>query len=161
MPVWKTLDLLNLVNDEFAGIHLGIFTPSYLPLMESGVKTVESRWSKKWLPPYGRIDKGDVVFVKGSSGPVVSRFAVSFVKEFVLVQGDLERIKKEFGRFIAAPDAFFDQKIDSKFCTLIGISNYEAIDPIVIDKKDRRAWVVLRHRKFLAFDVFAKTKDKV
>src|SRR5688572_14494747 len=52
-------------------LHLGVFVEPFLGYMLDGRKTVESRFSTRRFAPYHRAERGDVVLIKRSGGPIV------------------------------------------------------------------------------------------
>jgi len=51
-------------------IHLAIFIEPYLDLIFKGKKTIESRFSINKILPYHKIQIGDVILLKKSSGKI-------------------------------------------------------------------------------------------
>ena len=52
------------------GIHLAIFTEPFLSMVLSGEKTIESRFSRNRCAPYGEINDGDIILLKGVARPI-------------------------------------------------------------------------------------------
>lgn len=116
-----------------------------------GKKTVEMRFSKRKIAPYGQIGCGDLVYMKPPGEEVVGEFRVKKVFFYgCLTPEDSDKIFKEYGRQMSVGDkrkdhAYQAEKIGSRFGTLIFIANCERYitAPIKIKKKDLRGWVVL------------------
>ncbi len=126
--------------------HLAIFTKTYADLIIKGHKTIESRFSKAKLVPFGVIHSGDLVYMKLSGEDMVGQFKVNKVISFDgLTPEDIEVIKREYGQEIAADESFWQGKKDAKYGTLIFIGelNQFITSPIRFSKSDRRGWVVL------------------
>lgn len=133
---------------ESSRIHLAVFSEPFLSYMISGKKSIDSRFSVNKLAPYDQVFCNDIVLVKKSGGPVIGMFLVSMVNYFSdLDLETLDKIKVNYGKFICAShdSDFWKLKAKSKFATLIGISYYKTISPINVLKKDRRAWVIVKH----------------
>lgn len=119
--------------------HLAVFPKESINQIFNGKKTVELRVSKKRIPPYGVVSKGDIVYIKPSGRDLVGQFRAKKVVFFEgLETGDFEIIQKlgievefrkgrcEFGSVI------FMDKIE-QFIT----------SPLKISKKNNKTWVVL------------------
>jgi hypothetical protein len=55
----------------------------------------------------------------------------------------LELIRQQWGDQIKADRAFWQANSAARLATLIWLANICPLEPFYIDKKDRRAWVVL------------------
>lgn len=125
-------------------VHLAIFVPPYLDYILSGKKTVESRFSANKCAPYGRVNRGDVLLLKKSGGPIVGLCQVSNVWTYQLDSESWKDIRNDYAESLCAqdPDFWTDRK-HASFATLMRIKHAVSIEPIFIDKHDRRGWVVL------------------
>lgn len=126
-------------------IHLAILKRPYLRLIVEGVKTVECRLTRTPKAPFRCIEKGDKIYLKQSSGPIL---AVARAQKVVCRQIDgpkeIEAIRKEYGEEIVAQDEFWESCRECRYCTLIFLKNVQALtEPFRIDKRDMRGWVVL------------------
>ncbi|NEO46376.1 MAG: ASCH domain-containing protein [Moorea sp. SIO4A3] len=127
-------------------LHLAIFVEPYLQFILDGEKTVDSRFSTRRFAPYNRVEKGDVVLLKKSSGPIVGICQVSYVW-FYELDPESWRTIKGFADAICAQDPdFWKQREAASFATLMRIQNVKPIEPIKFVKRDRRGWVVLHER---------------
>ena len=128
--------------------HLVILKKQYLDAIIDGTKTVESRLLKGKSPPFGRVEPGDVLFFKQSSGPVRAIAIAGAVKSFKnLTPTKIAEIKSKYNKYILGSDEYWAGKADCAYCVLIRIESVEKIKPVRIDKKDWRAWVVLTNEK--------------
>ncbi len=66
-PAWSSL-----LADPARAVHLAVMLEPWLSLVLSGRKTVESRFGKHPVPPYGTVTPGDIIVFKRSSGPVLA-----------------------------------------------------------------------------------------
>jgi ASC-1-like (ASCH) protein len=124
--------------------HLIILKKPYLDTILSGKKTVESRFMKAKCSPFGKVEAGDKLFLKISSGPVCATAVVARVKNFEnLTPEKITAIKKQYNHLICGGDDYWQSKIDSICGFLLLLKNVREISPLYIDKKDWRAWVVL------------------
>ena len=109
-----------------------------------GRKRVESRFSKARRPAFGRVSVGDRLFLKLSSGPVCGTATVAAVMNFVdLTPRKMLDIKHQYNRYILGGDEYWRSKLDSKLGFLAWLKHIRPIEPVRINKKDWRAWVVL------------------
>ena len=131
--------------------HLAIFSKEVISQIIHGTKTVESRFSKHRISPFGEVDVGDHIYMKVSGGDVVGRFVAKKVIYFEnLEEKDWQVIKTAYGKSISWGDSkqldkFFKEKSQSSYGTLIFIDQVEQFiaSPIKIEKKDRRGWVLI------------------
>ncbi len=128
--------------------HLAIFKGDGGDKILSGQKTIESRFSKVKLPPFGVVFAGDLVYIKPSGKDITGQFKVKKVIFYDgLLQNDILDIKNNYGEQIAADDNYWNKSLNSRYGTLIFISQpFKFItSPVKIPKKDLRGWVVLDH----------------
>lgn len=128
-------------NSDY-GIHLAVMVEPFLTYILDGRKTIESRFSKNLIAPYRRIAPGDLVFLK--AGPVVAAFRASSVECVALDDAVRMRLRTNYSHEICADDAFWDERDDRNYATLIGIDGVERLTPVQVPKHDRRGWLVLR-----------------
>ena len=129
--------------------HLGIFTDNTIKDIFSGKKTIDSRFSLKRIPPFARVSSGDLVYIKKSGGKILGQFKVKGVIFFDNLNEELfTKIKKDYNKHIKADKYFWNDHSESKYGTLMFISEVQPVlFPIYIEKKDRRPWVVLTDLK--------------
>ena len=124
--------------------HLVILKKVYLDLILDGRKSVESRFTKTRCAPFGRISIGDKLFLKQSSGAVCARATVSKVKEFTnLTEEKVNKLKKQYNHLICGVEGYWQEKRECGFGVLVWLKDVKPVEPVRIDKKDWRAWVVL------------------
>lgn len=126
-------------------LHVAIMVEPYLSHIWAGRKTIESRFSKKRIAPYGKIHSGDVIFLKKSGGPVVGFFRAGNVLSFEIHSAeDLASIRKEFGEPLCVEPDFWAAKADSAYATLIPIRDLHLFpSPIEIHAPNRQSWIIL------------------
>ena len=79
-PFWEPYLCQWLSPHKACGtLHLAILVEPYLQFILEGRKTVESRFSVRRGAPYGTVQRGDVVVLKRSGGPVVGLAQVAHV----------------------------------------------------------------------------------
>jgi len=124
--------------------HLVILKKPYLDAILTGRKTVESRFYRtrhKWL---SQISKGDKLFLKASSGPVMATATVAEAKHFDnLTPRQIAELKRQYNRHIAGDEQYWREKMNSRFGILVWLKDVQQITPRFIRKFDWRAWVVL------------------
>lgn len=125
---------------------MAIFKGKAGELILSGQKRVESRFSKVKTVPFGMISSGDLVYIKPSGKEIIGEFRV---KKVIFFDGispeDMAGIQKEYEKDLAADKAYWTNKTNSKYGTLIfiGDSSRFITSPVKFPKKDLRGWVVL------------------
>jgi hypothetical protein len=131
--------------------HLAIFSKAGIEQIISGQKSIETRFSKKRIAPFGLVSVGDLVYMKLTGGDIKGQF---IVKKVIFLEGlersDWEVIKKTYWDKISLGSEELDQqflqaKSDAVFGTLIFVGEVEQFvtSPISFEKRDRRPWVVL------------------
>ncbi len=125
--------------------HLAVFTKGVIDQILARQKTIESRFSKFQIAPYKRIKRGDEVFMKESGGKVKGKFIADNVLFFEdLNSKKLGDIRREYEEELQIDKSFWQNKKDSKYATLIFVTDPELLaNPILLEKHDKRAWVVL------------------
>ena len=93
------------------------------------------------------MDKGDIVLVKRSGGPVVGLCQVSDAWFYRLDPKTWDSIRHEFTEALCAQDPqFWIEREKASFATLMQVEHLKKIEPIKWPKEDKRGWVVLRPR---------------
>lgn len=125
--------------------HIAIFVGNTIEDILSGRKTIETRFSKVASMPYLKIIKGDIVFLKQSSGDILGQFEVDNVLFFdKLTKRDVDVLKHQYENNILADDKYWQKAYNSKFASVIFIKKVERyLAPIKFKKHDRRAWLIL------------------
>ncbi len=144
-PFWESYlkQLTSPASVPFA-LHLAILVEPYLQFILDGKKTVESRFSTRRFAPYNRVDKGDVVLLKQSSGPIVGVCQVAYAWFYQLDPESWRTIREDFAAALCAQDPdFWKEREAASFATLMRIRHVKSIEPIKFAKRDRRGWVVL------------------
>ena len=130
------------------GIHLAILVEPYLEFILEGKKTVESRFSVNRCAPYNQIFTDDIILLKKSGGPIVGISSVKDVWYYRLDPKSWKSIRKEFTQVLCAQDPeFWHKRQHTSYATLIRLKNPRTINPVNINKRDRRGWVVLKKRE--------------
>lgn len=126
--------------------HLAIFKGDGAEKILIGKKTIESRFSKVKIAPFGVISSGDLVYIKSSGKDIIGQFRV---KKVIFFDGlevlDIRKIREQYNKELSIDETYWQSKEKSKFGTLIFIGNSSRFitSPIKIPKKDLRGWVVL------------------
>ncbi len=127
------------------GLHLAVFIEPYLSYVMQGRKTVESRFSQRRYPPYGRVSQGDLVLIKKSGGPIVGVCEIGDVWYYQLDPDSWAELRNSFTTALCAQDpAFWEARAAASFATLMRVTAVQPLNPIVCTKRDRRGWIVIR-----------------
>ncbi len=125
-------------------LHLAVFIEPYLSYMLEGRKTIESRFSVVRCAPYHRVQRGDVVLLKLSAGPVVGLCRVGQTWFYRLDQRSWREIRGEFTERLCAQDPdFWRAREKASYATLMQVEDLRRLSPVSWAKRDRRGWVVL------------------
>ena len=129
------------------GLHLAIFNEPYLSYIMEGEKTIESRFSKNKIAPYKNAYVNDIILLKLSGGPIIGLCQISDIWHYILDPKSWERMRKEYTISLCAQDpSFWRQREGASYATLMRLKNIKRIKPLPFIKKDRRGWVVLKHK---------------
>ena len=124
--------------------HLAVLYRSYLDEIIAGRKTIECRFGKMGCLHHGVLLAGDLIWLKEVSGPVRAVAAARSVRCFSpLTQEMLAFIRREWDSQIRAPAAFWRGCRWATVATLIWLGPVCPLRPFWIEKRDRRAWVLL------------------
>lgn len=131
--------------------HLAILSKEAVKRIFEGKKTIETRFSKSQIPPFGIVSSGDLVYLKPPGEEIKGRFLVKKVIFFEnLSDEDWVLIRSNYGERISLgslklDNSYFKNHENARFGTLIFIDRVEQFltSPIKITKKDLRGWVVL------------------
>ena len=138
------LDQFILQEETPHSIHLAIFVEPYLQFILEGLKTVESRFSIRRCAPYNCVDRGDMILLKRAGGPIVGLCHVASAWFYKLEKNSWREIKQTYAAELCAQDPeFWRERQGASYATLMRIGRVLPIEPIVIEKRDRRGWVVL------------------
>lgn len=127
--------------------HLAILSKNMRLLRKivSGEKKVESRWYRFKRPPFGCINKGDLIYFKESGDPVSVRAKVQKVLIYDnLTPEKIRSILSEFRSMICVDMSHFEKVKDKRFCALMFLEDVEEIEPFRIDKSGygmMNAWI--------------------
>jgi predicted transcriptional regulator len=135
--------------------HLAILTRQAIKAVISGEKTVEIRFSKKKISPFGEISAGDLVYMKPPGEELTGQFEVKKVISLeVIEESDWIWIKTQFSEkmSLGSPTEaknYFKLHQGSKYATIMFISKVEQFitSPIRIIKRDLRGWLVIDESK--------------
>ncbi len=124
--------------------HVVILKPRYLALVLAGTKTVECRASTSPRPPFLSVHQGDLLWLKESSGKVFGNCKAMWVKDFCITAPDQSNaFRARWQRYICADQAFWRTAPARPYWTLIGLGRVRTCRPFSVEKRDRRAWVVI------------------
>jgi hypothetical protein len=109
-----------------------------------GIKTIESRFTKKKIPPFDQVDPGDIIYLKKSGGLVVGKAVVDHAKSYInLTRERINEIYERYKTSLQVSMEFIESKIDSRYAVLIWLTGVQRIEPFHFVKHDRRAWIIL------------------
>jgi len=126
--------------------HLAIFNEKgYIDKILKGEKTMEGRFSREKDLPYGKIKKGDEIFLKESGGAILGKAEVDNVLFFDNLEPEmLGKLKREYNKELGTGDKFWEKHGKSKYATLIFLKNPKRfLTKVKFKKRDRRSWVVI------------------
>jgi hypothetical protein len=143
-PRWHSI--LDRIDDPDCsqGAHLVVLNEPYLSYIMEGRKTIESRFSRRRVPPFDQVRHHDLLLLKCQSGPVIGVAEVAHTESFVLDPQTWSFIRERFSVALCAEDPdFWAERNEARYATLMKLSHVVPIEPIKVEKNDRRPWVVL------------------
>lgn len=125
--------------------HLAIFVGDYIEKIFSGEKTIEGRFSIDKILPYGSVRKGDIILLKQSGSLILGEVEADNVLYYEGLNPEaIGKIRREYNQELCTNDAFWQNKANSHYVSLIFIKNPKRyLAPLRLKKHDRRPWVVL------------------
>jgi hypothetical protein len=126
-----------------------LFGRDYIALMLSGDKTFGCKFRTNRTVPYEKLQNGDYLYLKESSGPLRGRVRVSQVHNMELTDPDealefLAKYSQEIG--IQSETQLIDiwrQNVSRRYLCYWRMEEPEIIRyPVFVQKRDRRAWVM-------------------
>lgn len=138
--------------------HVAILLRRYIDLILQGSKTIESRLTRTACAPYRRIQPGDVIYFKQSSGPYR---AIAVAGEVLFHEGltatAVEALRRRHNEAIRGDEGYWARKRHSQYATLIALRDVRAVatGPAIAPSRgiawfvlgrDRRAGVPARDR---------------
>jgi len=97
--------------------HIAIVDIPTIRKIALGEKTIESRFSKHCIKPFGRVHKGDIVLLKSSGGGIQGYFYADDVES--LKDFDIAQVKQQYNDRIVADDTFWVRKTTARYASLI------------------------------------------
>ncbi len=111
--------------------HLLILRPPYLDLILAGVKTVESRLSRRRHPAASRCHPGDVLYLKQAGGDVRARATVARVVEINdIPPGGVARLAQEWSDRVVGSgpdDPYWQAKRDARHALFIELADVQPV----------------------------------
>ncbi len=106
---------------ERSEVHIAIVDFPTIRKIMDGVKTIESRFSKNRVKPFGKVEAEDMVLLKKSGGDIYGYFFVESVES--LTGFDVAEVERKYNPQIQADAAFWVQKRQARFATFMRCKN--------------------------------------
>ena len=125
--------------------HVAIVDRTAAGHLLGGTKRVESRFSQRKRPPFGRVHAGDTVYFKLSGGGLIGSARVTQVRQFQnLVPRDVCQLRREHNGDVRAPARYWNERRHCAYGLLIWIT---PLSPPPVGMRVPRqygsAWLVL------------------
>lgn len=109
-------------------IHIAVLLKPYLELILAGHKRVECRLTRQARNPFGRIEIGQRIYFKQSTGP----YGATAIAEHIIFEDNLtpkrvKQIRRDNNDLICGDAAFWNSKRHSSFATLIWLTDIQPI----------------------------------
>lgn len=134
---------LSVVDGYFTGgLHLAVMTGSFLDLIMTGEKTVESRFHRQRRAPLFIARPGDVVVFRQSGRPVNVAAMLGDVCYLNMTEVSVDQVRADWASRIGCDDDdFWMTRADARWVSLLTLDLVFFISPQRLLKRDRRAWV--------------------
>ncbi|MFW6110262.1 MAG: ASCH domain-containing protein [Patescibacteria group bacterium] len=104
-----------------------------------GEKKIESRWYENRYRPWGKINKGDVIYFRDSGKPVTAKAEVSKVEQYSnLNKEKIEKLLKKYPPQDLGITKIFEEvkkyAANKNYCIFITLENPQPVEPFEIDK---------------------------
>jgi hypothetical protein len=143
-PDWLGVWAASVLAGQHPGTHLAVMTGDYLDRLLDGTKTIESRFTRHRIAPFEQVADGDVIFFKPAGGPITAAGVAGTVQHLDLGITPLHRVAELYGAAIAPADmSFWADRAAARYATLVTMLDVVQTQPVPIQKRDRRGWVVL------------------
>lgn len=126
-------------------VHLALMHGEFLGLIISGEKSIESRFTKNRVAPVGNVEAGDLVLFKQVGRDLFAVALVGKAKYGVLDDAAWAFVRRHADD-IGIDEEYIEYKSNARYYVLVWVKDVHVIPPIGLEKRDRRAWVVLRDR---------------
>lgn len=128
--------------------HLAILKKSHriLDKILTGEKTIESRWYKTRRAPWGRINKGDLVYFKNSGEDVSVVAKVSKVEEYEVGPAEIYTLLEKHFSQLGVGMEYYETIKNQKYCILVHLEKVCFVNPFPVDKTgygNMSAWISL------------------
>ncbi len=133
--------------------HIAIMKKKWklLPLIETGVKTVESRWYKNRSAPWDRIYPKDIIYFKNSGDPITLKATVTKVEQYEIEDNTQALVLMQKYAYADLGAKKLNQEIKSyilnkKYAVFVFFDRVEKVEPFEIDKSGfgmQCAWMVV------------------
>jgi hypothetical protein len=123
---------------------LAVLIEPYLTFILEGKKTIESRFSVNRNAPFEQVQRGDIIILKRSSGPVEGICRIADAWFYRLDPDTWPEIERFAGALCMDDSSFWKQKRAASYASLMRIEEICRIPSFDIGKLDPRGWVVLR-----------------
>jgi len=115
----------------------------------TGEKSIESRWYKSKVAPWGNIKAGETIYFKESGDPVRAKAQIAEVMQFFLPQTDIPDLLEKYAEHICFSSPMLELIqwcSQRKYAILLRLKNVELIEPFEINKKGfglMTAWITV------------------
>lgn len=120
--------------------HLAILSKKrkLLAKIIAGEKTIESRWYKSKVVPWGKIKTGEKIYFKESGDPVKVKAEIAEAMQFYLPQTDIPDLLEKYAAeicFSSPRSQLIDWCSQRKYCILVRLKKVEQLaKPFEINK---------------------------
>ena len=126
-------------------VHVAIVGRAAAGQLLSGAKRIETRFSRRRRPPFGRVLPGDIIHFKLAGGGFIGTSHVMRLREFEdLTPTTLRRLCRQYNHAVRAPQHYWRSRRRCRFGLLIWIRRL-APPPagVRVPRQYGNAWLVL------------------
>lgn len=127
-------------------VHIAIMDIPTIKKIVTGTKTVESRFSRNRIKPFSMVNPNDIVLMKSSGSGIFGFFTVDYVESYE--NFDINDIRLLYDKMIVADDAFWKNKENSRYASLMHCKNsIVAASGVYMKRKGMDGWITLPQNK--------------
>ena len=125
--------------------HIVILKTKYFNMIQSGEKTIESRFSIHKIAPFEKVTVGDLLLIKETGKDVTMTAKVARVEYFFLTPQKVEEIRIKYGKQIGT-DKAEDWVLTAKknYGTLIWVTEVKKVAPIPVPRSNGAGWIICK-----------------
>lgn len=132
-----------------AGKHVAIVSRAVAASLISGIKRLESRFTRSRRAPVGCISPGDAIYFKVSGGCIIGLSIAERVVELGgLTPSAVRSLHRAYGGLVAAPRGYWQARRAARYAVLVWLSPLVTPhESVAVPRQYGSGWIVLPQGK--------------